>query len=85
MLPVFLFFVVMQRQQLSISNSNKMSSHMSNWMSNSVNIGSNTIIGNISNISIIVIGMVFDMLNTAISKVDIVEAFYNTGTIIGLS
>merc|ERR1711892_1450808 len=67
------------------SNKSWVSNGMSNWMSNSVSIGSNTIIGNISNISIIIIGMVVDMLNTAIRKVDRVGAFYNTGTIIGLS
>ena len=54
-------------------------------MSNSVSIGSNTIIGNISNISIIIIGMVVDMLDTSIRKVDRVGALYNTSTIIGLS
>ena len=58
---------------------------MSNWVSNSVSIGSNALIGNIGNISIIIIGMVVDMLDTAIRKVDRVGAFYNTGTIIGLS
>merc|ERR1712106_237409 len=58
---------------------------MSNWMSNSVSIGSNTIIGNISNITIIIIGMIVDMLSTAIRKVDRVWSFYNSGTIIGLS
>merc|ERR1719228_951913 len=53
--------------------------------SNSVSIGSNTIISNISNISIIVIGMICDMLDTAIRKVDRVGTFHNTSTIIGLS
>merc|ERR1712128_380907 len=71
----------------TMTKSNPMSNNsgMSNWMSNSVSISSNTIIGNISNISIIIIGMVVDMLDTAIRKVDRVGAFYNTGTIIGLS
>merc|ERR1740124_77345 len=54
-------------------------------MSNSVSIGSNTIIGNISNISIIIIGMVVDSLDTSIRKVDRVGALYNTSTIIGFS
>merc|ERR1712106_867482 len=70
---------------VSNSMNNRVSNSMSNWMSNSVSIGSNTIIGNISNISIIIIGMVVHILNTAIRKVDGIGAFYNTGTIIGLS
>merc|ERR1740137_304924 len=77
----------------SMSNSNTMSKTVSNSysmsnnsrMSNSVCIGSNTIIGNISNISIIIIGMVVNMLDTSIRKVDRVGALYNTSTIIGLS
>merc|ERR1740128_749301 len=68
-----------------MSNKSRMSHSMSNWMSNSVSIGSNTIIGNISNISIIIIGMVVDMLDTSIRKVDRVGSLNNTGTIIGLS
>merc|ERR1712123_177031 len=58
---------------------------MSNWMSNSVTIGRNTVISHISNISIIVIGMVVDSLDAAIRKIDRVRALDNTGTIIGLS
>ena len=58
---------------------------MSNWVSNSVSISSNTIVSHISNITIIIIGMVVDMLDTAIRKVDRVGSFNNTGTIIGLS
>merc|ERR1719431_1626672 len=54
-------------------------------MSNSVGICSNTIISDISNITIIIIGMIIDMLGTAIRKVDRVGTFYNTSTIIGLS
>merc|ERR550519_3337379 len=54
-------------------------------MSNSVGICSNTIIRDISNITIIIIGMIVDMLGTAIRKVDRVGTFYNTSTIIGLS
>merc|ERR1740137_127807 len=83
----------------SMSNSNTMSKTVSNSysmsksntmpnnsrMSNSVCICSNTIIGNISNISIIIIGMVVDMLDTSIGKVDRVGALNNTSTIIGLS
>merc|ERR1712128_247371 len=62
-----------------------MTNSMSNWVSNSVSIGSNTIVGNISNIAIIVIGMIVDMLSTTIRKVDGVRALHNTGTIIGFS
>merc|ERR1719483_2022461 len=83
----------------SMSNSNTMSKTVSNSysmsksntmpnnsrVSNSVCIGSNTIISNISNISIIIIGMVVDMLDTSIRKIDRVGALYNTSTIIGLS
>merc|ERR1739838_1029173 len=68
-----------------MSNKSGMSNSMSNWVSNSVSIGSNALIGNIGNITIIIIGMVVDMLDTAIRKVDRVGAFYNTGTIIRLS
>merc|ERR1740128_1502451 len=68
-----------------MSNNSGMSNWMSNWISNSVSIGSNTIIGNISNISIIIIGMVVDMLDTSIRKVDRVGSLNNTGAIIGLS
>ena len=69
-----------------MSNSmNRVCNSMSNWVSNSVSIGSNTIIGHISNITIIIIGMVVDMLGTAIRKVDRVRSLHNTVTIIGLS
>merc|ERR1719483_687108 len=83
----------------AMSNGNTMSKTVSNSysmsksktmtnnsrMSNSVSICSNTIICNISNISIIIIGMVVDSLDTSIRKVDRVGALYNTSTIIGLS
>merc|ERR1719147_636018 len=55
---------------------------MGYWVSNSVGIRSNTIISHISNI---IIGMIVDMLGTAIRKVDRVGTIYNTSTIIGLS
>merc|ERR1711913_24673 len=58
---------------------------MSNWVSNSVSISSNSVISHISNITIIIIGMIGNMLGTAIRKVDRVGTFHNTGTIIGLS
>merc|ERR1712128_275016 len=67
------------------SNKSRMGNSMSNWMSNSVTIGRDTVISHISNISIVVIGMVVDSLDAAIRKVDRVRALDNTCTIIGLS
>merc|ERR1719420_1802796 len=67
------------------SMSNWVGNSMSNWVSNSVGIRSNTIISDISDITIIIIGMIVNMLGTAIRKVDRVGTFYNTSTIIGLS
>merc|ERR1712106_414523 len=68
------------------SNKSRMcNSMMSNWMSNSVAIGRNTVISHISNITIIVISMVVDSLDAAIGKIDRERALDNTGTIIGLS
>merc|ERR1711983_404105 len=69
----------------SVNNWASNNSRVSNSMSNSVGIGSNTIISDISNISVIIIGMIVDMLDTAIRKVNRVGTFYNTSTIIGLS
>merc|ERR1719229_108523 len=78
----------------SMRNNSRMSNSMGNWvsnnsmgnrMSNSISICCNTIISDISNITIIIIGMIVDMLGTAIRKVDRVGTFYNTSTIIGLS
>merc|ERR1719187_693054 len=68
-----------------VSNNSRVSNSMGNWVSNSVGIRSNTIISDISDIAIIIIGMIVDMLGTAIRKVDRVGTFYNTSTIIGLS
>merc|ERR1711970_1043180 len=68
-----------------MSNNSRVSNSMGNRMSNSISICSNTIIRDISNITIIIIGMIVDMLGTAIRKVDRVGTFYNTSTIIGLS
>merc|ERR1711874_413682 len=65
--------------------STRVSNSMSNWVSNSVSISSNSLISHISNITIIIIGMIGNMLGTAIRKVDRVGTFHNTGTIIGLS
>merc|ERR1719369_2033252 len=81
-----------------VGNYSRMSNSMGNWvgkdsrvsysMSNWVSYGSGILrfsfISHISNISIIVIGMVVDMLNTTIRKVDRVGTLYNTSTIIGL-
>merc|ERR1712020_547773 len=74
----------------TMSNNSRVSNSMSNWVSNNsrvsngIGIRSNTIISDISNITIIIIGMIVDMLGTAIRKVDRVGTFYNTSTIIGL-
>merc|ERR1712095_174456 len=68
-----------------VSNNSRVSNSMGNWVSNSVGISSSSFISNISNISIIIIGMIFDMLDTTIRKVDRVGTIYNTSTIIGLS
>merc|ERR1712128_313614 len=63
-----------------------MTNSMGNWVSsNCVSISSNSIISDISNITIIIISMIGNMLSTAIRKVDRVRSFYNTSTIIGLS
>merc|ERR1712055_571450 len=62
----------------------RVSYSMSNRVSYSSSILGNSIISNISNISIIVIGMVVNMLSTTIRKVDRVGTLYNTSTIIGL-
>merc|ERR1712106_611872 len=67
------------------SNKSRMGNSMSNCMSNSFTIGRDTVISHISNISIVVIGMVVDSLDAATRKVDGVRALDNTGTIIGLS
>merc|ERR1719420_2010970 len=53
-----------------VSNNSRMSNSMGNWVSNSVGISSSSFISDISNISIIIIGMIFDMLDTTIRKVD---------------
>merc|ERR1712106_640749 len=69
----------------SMSKNSRVGNSMHNWMSNSFTIGRDTVISHISNISIVVIGMVVDSLDAAIRKVDGVRALDNTGTIIGLS
>merc|ERR1740128_645970 len=66
----------------SMSNGTCVGNRMS---SNSVSISGNSVISDISNITIIIISMIGNMLSTAIRKVDRIRSFYNTGTIIGLS
>merc|ERR1719481_564077 len=68
-----------------VGNNSWMCNSMGNWVSNSVGISSGSFISDISNISIIIIGMIFDRLDTTIRKVDRVGTIYNTSTIIGLS
>jgi len=54
-------------------------------MSNSLRVGSSSLIGNFRNETIIVIGMVIHMLDTAIRKVDRVGSLNNTSAVISLS
>merc|ERR1719312_331341 len=68
-----------------VSNNSRMSNSVSNWMSSNGSIVRFSLISNISNVSIIVIGMVVYMLDTTIRKVYRVGAFNNTSSIIGLS
>merc|ERR1719369_2571507 len=67
-----------------MSKDSRVSYGMSNWVSYSSGVLRFPFISNISNISIIVIGVVVDMLNTTIRKVDRIGTLYNTSTIIGL-
>merc|ERR1719312_942449 len=53
-------------------------------MSNSLRVGSSSFIGNFRNETIIVIGMVVHMLDTAIRKVNRVGSLNNTSAVIGL-
>merc|ERR1711892_382910 len=53
-----------------VGNNSMMTDSMSNWMSDSVGISSNSIISDISNITIIIISMIGNMLSTAVRKVD---------------
>merc|ERR1712128_383675 len=69
----------------TMSNTNSMSKNSTLSKTNSMSISRDTVISHISNISIIVIGMVVDSLDSAIRKVDRVRALDNTCTIIGLS
>merc|ERR1711892_45602 len=69
----------------TMSDANTMSEHSTMSKANSMSKSRDTVISHISNISIVVIGMVVDSLDAAIRKVDRVRALDNTGTIIGLS
>merc|ERR1712106_1221501 len=56
-----------------------------NWsMGNGLGIGSSSLVADIRDKTIIVIGMVVDSLCTAIRKVDRVRSLHNTSAIIGL-
>jgi len=55
---------------------------MGNWGSS---VGGSSLISDISNITIIVIGMIVDMLDSAIGKIDGVGSINNTSSIIVLS
>merc|ERR1711887_57891 len=67
-----------------VGNNCRVCYSVSNWVSYSSGILRYSVISNISNISINIISMVVDMLNTTIRKVDRVGTLYNTSTIIGL-
>merc|ERR1740131_335717 len=63
--------------------SNQGCSMSNNWsMDNNFRISSSSIIADLRDKAIIVIGMVVDMLDTSIRKVDRVRSFYNTSSII---
>ena len=51
----------------------------------SLRVDSDTVIGNLSNISVVVVGGVLDMLGTAVGKSNIVRSRHNTGSISSLS
>merc|ERR1711868_156780 len=55
---------------------------MGNWGSS---VGGSSLISDISNITIIVIGMIVDMLDSAVRKIDRVGSINNTSSIIVLS
>merc|ERR1719208_557217 len=68
-----------------VSNNSRVGNSMGNWVSSYGSILSFSLIGHISNITIIVICMVLDMLNTTVRKVDRVRSINNTSSIIRLS
>merc|ERR1719356_1201048 len=68
-----------------VSNNSRVGNGMGNWVSSYGSILSFSLIGHISNITIIIIGMIVNMLDTTIGKVDRVRSFNNTSSIIGFS
>ena len=68
-----------------VSNNSRVSNGMSNWMSSNSTIVRFSFICHISNISIIVVGMIFDMLDTTIREIYRVASVDNTSSIIRLS
>merc|ERR1719356_244025 len=68
-----------------VSDNGWVGNSMGNWMSSYSSILSFSLIGHISNITIIVIGMILDMLDATIRKVDRVRSINNTSSIIRLS
>merc|ERR1719343_27251 len=68
-----------------VSNNSRVGNSMGNWVSSYGSILSFSLIGHISNITIIIIGMIVNMLDTTIGKVDRVRSFNNTSSIIGFS
>ena len=68
-----------------VSNDSRVGNCMCNWMSSYSSILSFSIISNISNITIIVIGMILDMLDATIRKVDRVRSINYTSSIIRFS
>merc|ERR1719394_1351399 len=65
-----------------VSNNSRVGNSMCNWVSSYGSILSFSLIGHISNITIIIIGMIVNMLDTTIGKVDRVRSFNNTSSII---
>jgi len=63
----------------SVGNSNRVGNSMSNRGNSSSRVG------NLSNVTIVVVGMVGDGLDTAVRKVHLVGALNNTGAIVALS
>merc|ERR1711892_608771 len=56
-----------------------------NWsMSNSLRVGSSSLVADLRDKTIIVIGVVVDSLCTAVRKIDRVRSLHNTSAIIGL-
>merc|ERR1719293_226754 len=68
-----------------VCNNSRVSNSMGNWVSSYSSVLSFSLIGHISNIAIIVISMIFDMLNATIREVYRVRSIDNTSSIIGFS